>query len=643
MSLSTNKRQVLFDEHLRRILVSGRIPSTAELVSYLQTIIATDRDDVTGLPPSYQQDDVLQTTTFNAFSDSISDDIASMRETIDAAWATLENAIQRSAQFQTLATRGDVLARTARGVLSRLGEADAFYLGAAIPLDSDAALDATLSDDYAVNELAGTLSIAKSGETPISPSAISVESTELRTETGQVDATYVGSPEMVLMDSVVQRYIVEAYSTDDDIHHELEFVFRIAEDAKSARMLSDVVIDTSSIGVQTATVETTYDGKNWERLGETTGNHHLTVSGERRYATLVRLVLHKDQADGRRLVSENTWRCVYAFDVEGVAICEAGYAPVADVVTLPIPLKSDGVAKVIVDADETIPAGASIEYFVADDVADPDTIGDFNWKRADRGAPVEVGNTLSSVDSFTCRTAAKLVAGTGTRADVWDAGTVAGDIVDVYCGINQALVRSALAATPAAVVLEASGPVTGAVTYRDVGGAMTLAGGYYYGITLGVYADFPDPASLELTMPTDAEAGIDYLISLNGRDITTSYDGRRVPLGLSSGYNKIVIAIKRDDLNAFQVSVGKLPTHRLALMHPMLVAESRLDTADAAVACADAHLRCNFDPRNLNFEVRCRTLVPGMPSGSMRVRARLTAGPNGGTPSLANWHVISGG
>lgn len=640
MSLATNKRRIRVDERIRNILVNGRMPSVDEISSAIQNSIVKGEGS-TSEPTRYVPGNTLSADHFNAFADAIDQDIETMRMSIDDGWSRLEALLLSSDLFAALDHRAAALSKTARKMLSTMAEADSFCFGTTVDLSSTNGIDGSLSRGQSVDTVAGTVSISKVGSTNIPDSSVLITSVDMSSSAGSPNVTYFGTPDMMVDPSSGRRFIAECYSNDADIYHEMVISCKIAENAQNSRMVSSVVLDSSSISGQSVVVHTTYDGKNWELLGTGSGNHRICITGTRRHVTNIRIKIGKTKADGRRLV-ENQFKAIYAFDIDHLSISEASYANGADVVTSSIPLTTDGVATVIVGGDLQVPDGTQVRLFVADDIDGASSVDDFSWKEVHLGDRAEVGNVKLDVVKFVVNTAAKIITGSGAVSDVWELGDTAGELTSVYAGVDQVKIVSVVAADPAAAELTLTGPTDGAVGYRDAGNQITLSGSNLYRIEMGIWSTYSDSVTIDLGL-ADMIAGTDYRVSVNGQEITSSHDGSKIAFGITSGKNTFSISIKRNSVNPFTVTVGKPSVHKIAVSKPAVVSESNLSSVTQAVSFDDGSIKSNFDPRGMNFEIVEKTVTPAFTAGAIRLRAVLSSETGSCTPTIRSWYVISGG
>jgi hypothetical protein len=642
MSLNANKRKLLVNRRIHDVLMSGRMPSVSEIISSIERTVLQDEDDVTTNATGYRTGNVLSSEHYNTFVQSVENDIETMRMSIDEGWARLEQILLQSNLFTGIGNKAETLNKTAKRMLSTMSDADAYYVGNLIDFSDDSMIDEILSRDYSLDSIAGSVSIAKTGSSVLPNSGITVESVEMVTAAGTPSTTFIGTPDMMLVPTSGRRFIAESYSNDADIYHELTIHLKIADSAAKSRMVTSVVLDSSSIHEQDVVVLTSYDGYNWELLGEGHGNHRIAVSGNRRHVTDIKIMIGKTEADGRRLIGSQ-FKAVYAFDIDHISIAETSYVLGSEIVTTPIQLTTDGVSSVVVGSDLVVPDGTRARVFVADDVTGATSIDDFTWTEVKNNEVTKVGNVKLDIVKFTVQTAAKIISGIGATSDVWELGDASGAVTDAYAGIDQARVVSVLAADPSATAITLLGPTDGSVSYRDVGSQMTLSGSNLYSVNMNIWSTYSDSISLDLFMPKALKPGTDYRISINGQDITSSYDGSKIGFGITSGRNAFVISIKRLTVTPFTISLGKPAVHRVSAYKPAIVSESNLSGTEPTLSYDNGTIKTSFDPRGMKFEIVEKTITPAFTTGSIRLRASLESTSGACTPTLRSWYIISGG
>jgi hypothetical protein len=145
-------------------------------------------------------------------------------------------------------------------------------------------------------------------------------------------------------------------------------------------------------------------------------------------------------------------------------------------------------------------------------------------------------------------------------------------------------------------------------------------------------------------MPINFDFGagvLDYLVSLNGIDITDRIESGHESVGLLSGENKLVLVIKTTDTTETDVELADIVGCTVCIAKPKIVDETALLGTEYKVAKSGSNLFVNHDPSGRIFEVITRR-AQGDPVTAIRVRLELVRGLHGESPRVYKAFIATG-
>lgn len=638
MSLYSNKRIRALDAELTRLLQSGHMPSLDELTMFLASYESQhDLASPGDRHPNYVEGNVLNSDLWNAFVTSMEDDIVAINLTLDEIFDRLSDIVKASVDLISIEDNARQVEKRAARTIMAVPEADAFRVAETVDLTSLQGIDEAISDDVMVLTEAGSLTLASTSSRPVPFPSQVVTYQMLNDDRAQVVPTVFGDPAWVIDSNVARRFIAEVTSSEQFGLHTLVLELELASNADMAQVVTSFEVFSTGVTEHRVSIETTYDGSNWNHFGSSWGNHKFVISGTPSHTTKMRVIVDKNEADGER-----TGMFVYAFDLGEVIAKAESFESSGEFISGPIKTPQSAITDVTVHADVTKTSEQDVDLFIASDLDGAEDINDFRWIKVQEGEITELSTVKEDETEVTSSSPARLVEGTGSTMGLYGVAAIDGSIISLDAGVNQVEKKTIqidwnTKSTPMKPGDFESATVHPVTTHENIG-RITLLGGNYHRLRTYVWSDERSTITFNINVPLPDGY---YTVFVNDEDVTSLIVGSAIGIGLNPGKNKIEVVAKTLGYDNAVISVFMPDGYDVVLVKPQLVAESAMKNNDYYIAQRNKAILTNFDTSGMNLRIVSRTTTPSGLSGLLRVRARLRTN-DGGSPIVRNITVAMG-
>lgn len=640
MSVARSRREQATLDLIQQALREGRVPSAEEIMTALAQLDAADPfDELDREPVVFPEGNRISSKRLNKTIDIIQDELSGAIGALNDAWNTLSSALLDSETLISQTQEAKNVAGEARRMLALTEYADAYRISKALSLGSVADFDIDNSDDVFIDVNAKTMRLAAT-DILFKPVDALFGGAFRTTPLNTIAYTEVGDANSIVKVGYANRHVVLVPSTDDtddiSVMYELSLTSLSGNDRyKSAEDISVVEVDTQSTYDMHALVEVTYDGYNWEELGQAWGNHKIVVTGPAKKATNVRVTLRKIRSDFV-ISATGSLRYGYVFDTSQIRVGISSFEKIGHMVSHPISISSSGIASVLVDAKIDKPAGTDVEIYVAEDVngADPDAL---NWKRVEPNSRIDLAVRSPYSRMITVDGPAKYLDGVGGLHDLWVADVEEDRLVGIDCGIDQATLRVGSDSVNTIVLrpTTAESAPFDSRRVRSLKSRIGLTGGTVYRLEFSVWADNECSTSLGLQSGTPANT----MVCVNGSDVTNAWSRDQVSINLPKGRSKItVIVVSGTDT---WVNITPPSGFMSAIERPIIKDSSMISSGDAAATQTAGKVIVNFDPDGMNILMSFLSPASNA-AGTIRTKFILETSDPTTTPTVTDIYVVAG-
>jgi hypothetical protein len=637
MSLYANKRLLLAEQFLEDVLESGKMLSIEDIDLYIARREWSERlDEPTERHPTYEPDDIPDAILWNKFMDAIEVDLRVMRITLDEIWDRLRVIVEKSSQFIILEQEAKSVGRRCNNILMTVPDADSYRVSSNISLADISGIDTTLSDDVIVIPEIGSIILSRNGSRvhTIDPIGISYQIID---QSGSNRTPQVfGEIGWICNSDISKRFIADLETTDQYGPMTMTITIPVANNAMEAIVLTTIELHSSGISDHRVRVDTTYDNENWEQFGDVWGNHRFVISGPTLRATKIRIRIEKYKADGDRGNGSFT----HAFDIGQVLICEDSYSTLGNFVSQSIPVPNSTTNLVLLDANVSKTDSQDVNFYIANDVVGATELGDFTWLPVSTGVEKTIAVRSLKTTSIKADVVTKMTSGAGNAYDLWAIGKIDGTLVGLAAGVDQLEIKEATVDWNTKTSMDPDDfNEVSSVSYVGMG-SFTMIGQNYYRIRSVVHTDTKMSIVANVTISSDHT---EWNVFVNGSDITSQCSDGKLGIGLNPGINTVDVMVKSIYEDGWYSFTGLLQFPDecdVALIKPMVVAESAITSANNFCTQRGQVVMTNFNPTGMNIHVvEATSEMSSTPS--LRVRAMLSQS-DGGTPVVRNIGITMG-